>query len=81
MVRGADGALEIGNGRLRIMPGGPGYFSRVANALSAMVDLPGSVEALDRGDALGHRLVIMRPPAATVPANAWSFAGGRPAWW
>jgi hypothetical protein len=73
IVRAADGALELGCGRIKIARGAVAYFRRVAAAFADALDLPGCPEALERGDALGRAITIMQPDVPTVPPNAWTI--------
>ena len=66
-----DGLLEVGRGRVRIARGTVPYYRRVVAAMGRLLDLPGGVEALEHGDALGHQVTLVQPEVPTVPANAW----------
>jgi hypothetical protein len=71
IVRAADGGLEVGCGRIKIVRGEVSYFRHVVATLADALDLPGCAEALARGDGLGHTVAIMQPDVQTVPPNAW----------
>lgn len=73
IVRAADGALEVGCGRIRIARGAVSYFRHVVAAFAHALDLPGFAAALERGDALGRGVTIMQPEVPTVPPNAWTI--------
>ena len=73
VFRSADGALEIGKGRITIAPGTGAFFRRAVADLGQVLDAPGGTEAFEEGDALGHPVTIMQPDVPTVPPNAWTL--------
>ena len=79
VFRDDDGCFTIGVGRLRIAaPAGADLASDMAYVAAVVEDLgrlahsPAGEEALHRGDALGHPVLIEKPSPPTQPPNAWA---------
>lgn len=71
MFRDEDGAFAIGRGRITIAAADMRFVTDVVRDLGRIVHSPEGEEVIRQGDALGHRLVIVKPDPPTEPTNGW----------
>jgi hypothetical protein len=74
VYRDDDGSFAIGVGRVKIEAADNADMSYVVAVVDDLGRLAHSLtgeEALRRGDAIGHRVLIKQPASPTKPANAW----------
>jgi len=75
VFRNDDGSFAIGAGRVRIAAVDDidmAYVAAVIDDLGRLAHTPAGEEALQRGDALGHPVLIAKPSPPADPANAWA---------
>jgi hypothetical protein len=71
VFRNEDGAFAIGRGRITIAAADMRFVTDVVRDLGRIVHGPEGEEVIRQGDALGHRLVIVKSDPPTEPPNGW----------
>jgi len=74
------------NGRIRVDGADPHFAAAALADLGEIDELPGGLEVLEHGDALGCTVIIKKPEVPTEPPNGWTLpddivaatAAGRP---
>jgi hypothetical protein len=69
--RTANGDFAIGAGRMSIAAADMRFVTDVVGALGRIVHTAAGEAAIREGDALGRRVVIVKPHPPTEPRNAW----------
>ncbi len=71
MFRDADGSFAIGVGRVTIAPDDILFVNDVVGDFGQLAHSPEGEEVLRQGDAIGHRVRIVKPDPPTEPPNGW----------
>lgn len=71
VFRDEDKCFAIGVGRITIAPDDVLFVTEVVSDLASIVHLPEGEDVLRRGDAIGHKVRIIKPEPPTEPPNAW----------
>lgn len=71
VFRQDNGDFAIGLGRVAIVSDDARHLADVIKDLGRLVDTPEGGQALAEGDAIGHRVRIVKPERPTQPPNAW----------
>ncbi len=74
MFRDDDGSFAIGVGRVTIAPDDILFVNDVVGDFGQLAHSPEGEEVLRQGDALGHRVRIVKPDPPTEPPNGWVVA-------
>ncbi len=71
MFRDEDNWFAIGGGRVTIAPDNILFVNDVVGDLGRLAHSPEGTEVLTHGDAVGHKVRIMKPDPPTEPPNGW----------
>lgn len=71
MFRNTGGGFAIGRGRITIDAADMLFVTNVIGDLGRIVHNPEGEAVIRQGDALGHRIRIVRPDPPTEPPNGW----------
>jgi hypothetical protein len=71
VFRDDDNWFAIGGGRVTIAPDSILFVNDVVGDIGRLAHSPEGREMLARGDALGHKVRIVKPDPPTEPPNGW----------
>jgi len=71
VFRDGDGSFAIGGGRVAIAPDDLLFVNDVVGDIGRLAHCREGEEVLAQGDAIGHRVKIIKPDPPTEPPNGW----------